>query len=213
MKITQRRGIAAFTLIEMMAVVTIIVILASLGVGVMNFVQERQAKEKAKVQIALLSRALEEYKLDMGTYPATPNVASVSAPAGTATSATYLWLPLFKDGYDFSLLTTDAQKNSWTKATKIYCADLNPISSKQGWVTNVTSLTTTSTSTVVDPWGNQYCYRTAFGIPVTDSSGKVTVPTNNATMNPDFDLWSMGKDGKTNADLKHKDSLDDIKNF
>ena len=71
MKITQRNGMAAFTLIELMAVITIIVILAGLVVGGLGFVSERQAKEKAKVQIALLSKALEEYKLDMGTYPGT----------------------------------------------------------------------------------------------------------------------------------------------
>ena len=69
MKITQRNGRAAFTLIELMAVITIIVILAGLVVGGLGFVTERQAKEKAKVQIALLSKAIEEYKLDMGKYP------------------------------------------------------------------------------------------------------------------------------------------------
>ena len=48
MKITQRKGKAAFTLIELMAVITIIVILAGLVVGGMGFVTDRQAKEKAK---------------------------------------------------------------------------------------------------------------------------------------------------------------------
>ena len=201
MKITQRRGMAAFTLIEMMAVVTIIVILARLVVGGMGFVQDRQAKEKAKVQIALLSRALEEYKLDMGTYPATPNVASITSTTGTGTSATYLWLPLFKDGYDYTNPATPP--TPWTKATRIYCPDLNPISSNQGWVTKGTM---PATSTVLDPWGNEYCYRTA--TPLTG-----TTP-NAATLNPDFDLWSMGKDGKTDpANPANKVNLDDIKNF
>ncbi len=51
---------------------------------------------------------------------------------------------------------------------------------------------------VVDPWGQFWRYRSA------DSTG---------AQNPDFDLWSMGADGKTNADPKHKDCADDIKNF
>ena len=202
MKITQRGGKAAFTLLEMLAVVTIIVILAGIVVTSMGFITERQNKEKARVQIALLSRALEEYKLDMGTYPATPNIASITTSAGTGTSATYLWLPLFKDGYDYTNPTTPP--SPWTKATKIYCPDLNPISSNQGWVTKGTMPTT---STVVDPWGNQYCYRTAM-------SNATTPVANAATLNPDFDLWSMGKDGKTNPAVPgDKVNLDDIKNF
>ena len=51
MKTNPRHGRAAFTLIELMAVITIIVILAGLVVGGMGFVHEKQAKEKAKVQI------------------------------------------------------------------------------------------------------------------------------------------------------------------
>ena len=43
MKSSARRGLAAFTLIELMAVVTIIVILAALVVGGTAFVNERQA--------------------------------------------------------------------------------------------------------------------------------------------------------------------------
>jgi prepilin-type N-terminal cleavage/methylation domain-containing protein len=199
MKIIQRRSKAAFTLIEMLAVVTIIVILAGIVITSMGFITEKQARSKASVQIALLTRALEEYKLDMGTYPATPDVASITSSVGTATSATYLWLPLFKDGYDYTNPNTPPA--NWTKATKIYCPDLNPISSNQGWVTKGTM---PATSTIVDPWGNQYCYRSA--APLTG-----TTP-NASTLNPDFDLWSMGKDGKTNPAVpSDKVNLDDIK--
>ena len=67
MKIPSRRHPAAFTLIELMAVITIIVILAGMVVGGLGYVNEKQAREKAKIQIALLSKALEEYKLDNGT--------------------------------------------------------------------------------------------------------------------------------------------------
>jgi general secretion pathway protein G len=94
MKITPRTGKAAFTLIEVMAVITIIVILAGLVVGGMGFVTERQAKEKAKVQIALLSKAIEEYKLDMGKYPGSAD----STPA-TGLITAELYDRLFYQGY------------------------------------------------------------------------------------------------------------------
>lgn len=201
MKIKQHRRQAAFTLIELMAVITIIVILGSLVVGSYSYVMLRQANAKARVQIALLSKALEDYKSDMGTYPLTGDKSTATSPTGTGTSTTYLWQPLFKDGYDYTNLATPPTP---PKATKIYCADLNPVSTKQGWVTTVTSMP--ASSTVVDPWGNEYCYRSA--MPLTG-----TIP-NAATLNPDFDLWSMGKDGKTNPGTpSDKVNLDDIKNF
>lgn len=51
---------------------------------------------------------------------------------------------------------------------------------------------------ILDPWGNYFRYRSD------ESPGAI---------NPDFDIWSVGRDGVTNADPKHKDSLDDIKNW
>ena len=205
MKITQRNGKAAFTLVELLAVITIIAILAGLVVGGTGFVTERQAKEKARVQIALLSKALEEYKLDMGNYPLTANTAT-----GTGTSASSLYIPLFYEGYDYAKQNSPAV---WTKkvngvdfpkATKIYLPDLDPSSTKQGWVTLVTGATgiPPATTTVKDPWGKEYCYRSAAPLTGTEP--------NAATQNPDFDIWSWGKDGVSDPVAKAKD---DIRNF
>lgn len=186
---------SGFTLIELMAVITIIVILAGLVVGGMGFVSERQAKEKAKVQIALLSKALEEYKLDFGTYPPTSNVS------GTFTNST--GSNTSKILFDYLYFNSD-RANGFDPDQKIYLPELDPGTAqspnKQGW----TSGTAAATTIITDPWGNQYCYRSAVG-----ASG--TANTN--AQNPDFDLWSMGKDGRTNANLTHKDCRDDIRNF
>lgn len=190
MKSSSRHGKAAFTLIELMAVITIIVILAALVVSGLSFVNDRQAKDKAKIQIALISKALEEYKLDMGTYP---GVAADTPAAGTVSKE--LYQALFKDGYDYTSAATPPA--NWTKATKIYLPTLDPLSSKQGWVAPATGTTPPADVKITDPWGNEYRYR----------KGK-------DAQNPDFDLWSVGKDAKTNTEnLKHKDNLDDIKNF
>jgi prepilin-type N-terminal cleavage/methylation domain-containing protein len=208
MKINPRRGKAAFTLIELMAVITIIVILAGLVVGGMGFVTERQAKEKAKVQLALLSKALEEYKLDMGTYPPTTDRTGKLTAAGTSTSS-ILYQALFKDGLDYTTPTTPPTNWDVKKATKIYLPDLDPTMSKQGW-------TIVGKTTISDPWGNEYCYRTATGTPPATGA----TPVNAATQNPDFDLWSMGKDAKSNASnpslttpATNNTNVDDIRNF
>ena len=194
MKTNLRQGRAAFTLIELMAVITIIIILAGLVVGGMGFVNERQAKEKAKVQLALLSKALEEYKLDTGTYPPTPNKTGAFATSAGTTTSSILFDYLFWDS------DRDTSGGVGDTDQKVYIPELDPATSKQGWTTGTASAKTT----IVDPWGNQYCYRSA-----TDSTGKA----NSGTQNPDFDLWSMGKDGKSNPDTPtNKDNRDDIKN-
>ena len=205
MKINSRPGSSGFTLIELMAVITIIVILAGLVVGGLGFVNDRQAKEKAKVQIALLSKAIEEYKLDNGVYPPSGNTAE-----GLAQSITCLYIPLFYEGYDYGRQATPP--TNWTKTVsstvipksiKIYLPDLDPVSSKQGWVIPKTTVPTTMP--VLDPWGKEYRYRTAV-----DGAGR----PNALTINPDFDLWSSGKDNATApASATDAKNRDDIKNF
>ena len=77
---------------------------------------------------------------------------------------------------------------------KIYLGELDPENNAKGgqaWMQGKDAQ-----ARIVDPWGNFYLYRTG-----------------EQAINPDFDLWSKGPDGKTNPDPKHKDSLDDIKNF
>jgi prepilin-type N-terminal cleavage/methylation domain-containing protein len=186
----RRIGQAAFTLIELMVVITIIIILAGLVVGGMEYANQRSASEKAKTQIALLSKGIEEYKLDMGGYPATGNITgSLTTSAGSSTSAI-----IFNALY-FAPLSANQ---------RIYLPELDPATSKQGWTTGTASATTI----ITDPWGNQYCYRSAIS---------ATGATNSATVNPDFDLWSMGKDSKTDAtsgaSVTTSPNADDIRNF
>ena len=189
-----RHGHAAFSLIEMMAVVTIIIILAGLVIGALGYVNETKARNQVKVQLALLSKGLEEYKLDSGTYPATTN-----SPKGENNSKIL-----------FNALYWDSNNDGKTAGTgnavgdasqKIYVPELDPAVKGQGWTSGKAS----STTKIVDPWNNEYRYRTAV-----DASGK----PNSSTQNPDFDLWSIGKDGKTNpATPTDKTNRDDIKNF
>lgn len=197
----RRNRKAAFTLIELMVVITIIVILAGLVVGGMEYANQRSATEKAKVQIALLTKGLEEYKLDMGAYPATDNISgSLTTSAGSSTSS-IIFKALYWDSDNDGIGVTGSPPDT---DQRIYLPELDPATSKQGWTTGNASATTT----ITDPWGNQFCYRSGV-----NASGV----TNNATVNSaDFDLWSMGKDGKTNASsasTTDASNKDDIRNF
>ena len=161
-----RRG---FTLIELLVVITIIMILAGLSMGGYGYVTRKQADSQAAIQISLLSKALEEYKLDNGAYPASNNLE--------------LFNKLYGDGA------------ATTPPGKIYLAALDPKDRSQGWVEPSGG----PFSKLVDPWGIEYIYRRG------DHAD---------AKNPDFDLLSMGKDGK--SDLKNSaatENKDDIDNF
>ncbi len=59
----------------------------------------------------------------------------------------------------------------------------------------------------IDPWGNQYQY---LNISTVKGVGKVRKDKNLVPINSDYDLYSMGPDGKSVSPLTAKHSRDDI---
>ena len=78
---------SAFTLVEMLTVLAIIVILTSLVVSVGGYVQKKSALARATGEISMLVSACESYKGDNGNYPRDIPVT------GTSTSVTDLIFP------------------------------------------------------------------------------------------------------------------------
>ena len=81
--IARRRSEAGFTLIEMMVVVVIIGLLATVVVINVLPSQDRAMREKARADIAVLEQAVESYRLDNFTYPGAEDglTALVTPPA------------------------------------------------------------------------------------------------------------------------------------
>jgi general secretion pathway protein G len=174
---TTRRGHPAFTLIELMAVVLIMILLAGLVIAGLQFVNERQSRDRAKVQLALLGTALQEYYADYREYP-----DSGESATGLNTSHE-IYQALYYDG-----------SQDTTGNTRIYLPELAP-DNKHGWTSGDPSTTTK----ITDPWGNEYRYRSA--------------APNRTTQNPDYDLWSAGKDGESEPDSSDPVNEDDLRNF
>jgi len=130
-----RRG---FTLIELLIVITIIAILAGLSIGGYGYVTRKQAESQATIQISLLSKALEEYKLDNGAYPPTGNTNSLY---------TLLFWDTDGDGTGATGTPPDTDQ-------KIYLAELDPSTKNQSWIDG-----TAANVKIMDPWGNEYIYR------------------------------------------------------
>lgn len=204
MKLNARPRAAGFTLVELIITITIMVLLAALVVGGFGFVREKQARDTARLQIALLSRGLDLYKLDMGVYPGTGNSSDFGGDASSAdgNNSEVLYNALFHEGWDF---VNQDRPVGWPsdQAMNIYVSELDPGGNNQGWLNRTTTPEPPSDLKIIDPWGNNYRYRVG----------------SNA-MNPDFDLWSAGKDGRTEPgssggayDPNNADNRDDIRNF
>ncbi|RYD81984.1 MAG: type II secretion system protein GspG [Sphingomonadales bacterium] len=79
-------GERGFTLIELMVVLLILGLLATVVVINVMPAQDKAMAEKARTDIALFEQATERYRLDMFAYPSSDQglAALVSAPAGLA---------------------------------------------------------------------------------------------------------------------------------
>ncbi len=77
----RRRG--GFTLIEVLLVLVILVVLVSLVVGTYSGAQTRALTDAAQVQVRTLASQVEEYHIDMKSYPSTSQglEALLSPPA------------------------------------------------------------------------------------------------------------------------------------
>lgn len=161
----------AFTLVELVTVMAIIMVLAGLTIGGLQYFRQKANIKKAQNQVQLISNALERYKLDNGEYP--------KADSGDGKGqSNELYEALYLNGF--------------TNNGKIYLDELDPNNRSQGvWVKG-----TGSAATIVDPFGEEYRYR----------SGSAT------QRNPDFDLWSAGPNKATDggAPTASKDNEDDI---
>ena len=68
------------------------------------------------------------------------------------------------------------------------------------------SLAVIGRSTLLDPWDNPYMYESLFGA----SKGAARKDKFLVPLNSDYDLYSMGADGKTKKPLSPPDSHDDV---
>jgi len=133
-----RKG--SFTLIELMAVVTVIGILAGLVLGGAGAVRQRAARGQAKAEIAAIEAGLVRYQMDFGGYPGASNI-SVSN-GYSANPSTYV-------SAGQALFTNLWGSGSYT--------NINP-GQKQYLNVKPSMVYTSGVNYFIDPWGYAYGY-------------------------------------------------------
>ena len=136
--LTPRRPTAAFTLIELLAVITIIGILAGLTLGAAGAVRRHGATSTAKAEVAALQAACDRYFADNNLYPSnTSTTPSVVNPTNYAAAGQTLFTNLFGT-------------NQYNRApsTKRY------FEPKPAMVSSATN----ANPHFIDPWGYAYGY-------------------------------------------------------
>jgi prepilin-type N-terminal cleavage/methylation domain-containing protein len=128
----------AFTLIELIVVVTVIVILTGLVLSTVGYVQKKAARSRTETEIAAMSAGLESYKADNSVYP----------PYSGAGGAHALYQGLSGDGNDAIGGTTPSTGTPGSSGKSYMTLKPNMLSPNPP----------NSTTRIIDPFDNDYNY-------------------------------------------------------
>ena len=180
-----RRRNNAFTLIELIVVIGVIIILTGLVLSTVGYARKKGARARAETEIAAMSAACESYKADNGIYPRGPataiTIGTVTIPANVTdsldartkgdptrnTDPTYgetsLYLYTLLSGDTNGSRSPGGKSYMQFKPNMLFPADQ-----------------TQPVQYIQDPFGNSYGYSTA----------QAANPGSILGYNPTFDLWS-----------------------
>ena len=160
----------AFTLIELVLVVGIIIVLSGLVLSTVGYARKKGARARAETEIAAMSAALENYKADNGIYPSNSDTNTLNAqtsldPSAYQAASLYLYNALFGATAGSRTPNTGAKSYFVFKPNMLFPADQNR-----------------NVQYIQDPFGNSYGYSTI--------NNPVANPSPTPGYNPTFDLWS-----------------------
>lgn len=195
-----------FTLIEILIVIGI---LALLGVGMWQataYVQNKGLRSTAEQQVQLLEASMNAYRAD--------NAGVLPYARGDEQSSNIMYEALSRDE------DNDGEPDDKNGEIQMpYCESFAIISSKdehvQEGIPVVKARIKASAGgkgargkvyVILDPWGNPYRYR--LGYECETEGGR-----SGDGMNPDFDIFSLGPDGRGNGRTNHGDNEDNISNI
>jgi prepilin-type N-terminal cleavage/methylation domain-containing protein len=207
----------AFTLMELLVVVLILGLLATIAVGVFTNQVERARYAAARTTISAIELAVTRYQLDVGEFP----------PSGSETAG----VPNFEgNGWMYLALTRSMSGNTSAPASPRWQGPYIDVKKLNLGDINGTPVEETSTTLgmgdiqILDPWGSPYryvrcCGSTADNYTVNDAT---ELPANNPFATTDvyynpttYQIVSYGRNGTTNliAPNQRGTEEDDVNNF
>jgi prepilin-type N-terminal cleavage/methylation domain-containing protein len=169
---------SAFTIVELLIVIAIILVLSGVILGTSRYVQTKGKRARAETEIAAISAALENYKADNGTYPIdTANGTTNTLDARTMfnpTAAPYAAASVFL----YKELSGDPTGNRVPSGKSYFPFKPNMLLPKDQ---------TQGVIAIADPFGCSYGYSTA------------NQANSSKGYNPTFDLWSTAGTGTGSA--------------
>lgn len=201
--LTEIKGAGGFTLIEIFVVMAILAILGTMGWVASGVVNNRQMNKTAELQVAQLEVGMNGYRTDFGDV--------VPAGEGDEWSSHVLFKALYCDDDGDGQPDVDEQTN---EVRIPYCESIVPLSKLKQQREAINGIPAIKKSVrmtnsrrgkkvfvILDPWGNPYRYRQGYELP--DKDGKT-----GKGINPDFDIFTQGPDGKGNG-LTNKNANED----
>jgi len=182
----------AFTLIELIVVITVIIILTGLVLSTVGYAQKKGARARAETEIAAISAACESYKADNGVYPrdnATNQYTDILDARQNFDATQTVYQNASRYLYDALFGATSGSRTPNTGARSYFVFKpnmLNPADQAQ----NVLF--------IQDPFGNSYGYSTAYQA---WAEGGSSGPQKG--YNPTFDLWSTANSTDPNQWIKN----------
>jgi prepilin-type N-terminal cleavage/methylation domain-containing protein len=143
-----------FTLVELLMVFAVIAILAAITFGITRGVQNAQNRAKAKVELAAISQALEQYKARYGDYPWHDSGGSYPSTAGDVTSTVMLYALTGRIEFDPSDETNPVSKIS----DSLENAEVENRPKFLDLTKFDYAGSDEEPEALLDPWGNPYIY-------------------------------------------------------
>ena len=194
----------AFTLVEMLIVITLISLLAALTLGGYTYAMNSSKRRLTTGTFEAIKLALERYNTEFGEYPQpTGSKVMASFPPGTSTydisGAACLYQALTGDGYDqikgVTAATSSATGGSAGSSSDGKTEGIAEVNNKMFVEVPQTIFTRSgSTYILIDGFGHPFQYLKA-AVATTVPAGGAPAPTPTpTTINSTYDLWSYSED-------------------
>lgn len=195
-----RRG---FTLMELLVVISVIAVLASLAIPAIGYAKKMANKAKAQSQIAQIQAGLESFRINNGTYPEKKPAMN---PALTTTS----WEDIFQGaggtaGKNAKDIDTNKDDDEWMIINQDLLMHLSKIDGERFHYKAGDYLR--------DPFqskgkgGGIIRYRPARFYPFDSATTADEIDSEDPPGRDSYQLWSKGPDGEDNFDNLGKDDI------